>query len=191
MNRTLGAVLSVLIGIAVFGLFPAESGAANHTITVDDFLFAPAKKHVQVNDSVIWIWAGSFSHSTTSDAGSGKTWNSGLKTSGRFGIKITAADGAGPFPYHCSLHLSMKDTIFVDPPPACCPNLTGNIDCDAGQGVDISDLSRLIDNLYISFSPLCCDKAANTDGQLGVDISDLTRLIDFLYISFSPLAACQ
>jgi hypothetical protein len=72
----------------------------------------------------------------------------------------------------------------------CCSGLTGNIDCDTGGAIDISDLSRLIDNLFISLSPLCCPAEANCDGQSGVDISDLSRLIDFLYISFNPLAPC-
>jgi hypothetical protein len=70
---------------------------------------------------------------------------------------------------------------------------TGNIDCDPGKGVDISDLSTLIDFLYISFTPLCCDQAANIDGDPagGIDISDLSGLIDFLYISFTPTALCK
>ena len=73
----------------------------------------------------------------------------------------------------------------------CCINRTGNVDCDPADGVDISDLAALIDNLYISFSPLCCPKEANIDGQPGTDIADLSTLIDYLYISFTPTAACQ
>lgn len=73
----------------------------------------------------------------------------------------------------------------------CCTGSAGNIDCDPDANIDISDLSALVDNLYISLSPLCCDKAANCDGQPGVDISDLSALVDFLYISFTPLAVCQ
>jgi hypothetical protein len=75
----------------------------------------------------------------------------------------------------------------------CCVGLTGNVDCDLLDGVDISDLTRLIDYLYITFAPLCCPGEANTDGDLlgGVDISDLTALIDYLYISFTPTADCQ
>lgn len=74
----------------------------------------------------------------------------------------------------------------------CCVGASGNVDCSAGDGVDISDLSALIDYLYISFTPLCCKKEANIDGDLsaGVDISDLSALIDYLYISFSPPAVC-
>ena len=75
----------------------------------------------------------------------------------------------------------------------CCQGRTGNVDCDPANGVDISDLSRLIDYLYISFSPLCCKKAANVDGSPdgNIDISDLSALIDFLYITFTPTAMCQ
>lgn len=73
----------------------------------------------------------------------------------------------------------------------CCVGLTGNVDCDPENKCDISDLSALIDNLYISFAPLCCQAEANVDGQSGIDISDLSALIDYLYISFTPPAACQ
>jgi hypothetical protein len=76
---------------------------------------------------------------------------------------------------------------------SCCTNKTGNVDCDPSDGVDISDLSALIDNLYISFAPLCCKSEANVDGSVdgNIDISDLSALIDYLYISFTPPAACQ
>jgi sugar lactone lactonase YvrE len=75
----------------------------------------------------------------------------------------------------------------------CCTDRTGNVDCDVSNGIDISDLSALIDNLYISYTALCCTKEANVDGSIDgkIDISDLSALIDYLYISFTPPAACQ
>ncbi len=73
----------------------------------------------------------------------------------------------------------------------CCVAQTGNIDCDPTNGVDIGDLTTLIDNLFISFTPLCCDAEANCDGLGGIDIGDLTALIDNLFITFTPLAGCQ
>jgi hypothetical protein len=78
-------------------------------------------------------------------------------------------------------------------PPSCCVGVTGNVDGDPLEGIDISDLSALIDFLYISFTPPACMAEANTDGDIGggVDISDLSALIDFLYISFTPTATCQ
>lgn len=77
------------------------------------------------------------------------------------------------------------------PMPPCCSGSAGNVDCDPENGTDISDLSRLIDFLYILFDPLCCEPSANLDGQMGTDISDLSALIDYLYISFTPPANCQ
>lgn len=76
---------------------------------------------------------------------------------------------------------------------SCCVGLTGNVDCDPTDGADISDLTALIDNLYISFTPLCCSAEANTDGSVdgNIDISDLTALIDYLYISFTLPAVCR
>lgn len=72
----------------------------------------------------------------------------------------------------------------------CCTGSRGNVDCDPANQIDISDLSRLIDNLFISFLPLCCVQAANCDADAGVDISDLSALINYLYISFTPLPGC-
>ena len=75
----------------------------------------------------------------------------------------------------------------------CCVGLTGNVDCDPTDGVDISDLSALIDYLYITFTPLCCKQEGNVDGSVegNIDISDLSALIDYLYISFTPPSGCQ
>jgi hypothetical protein len=73
----------------------------------------------------------------------------------------------------------------------CCVGRAGNVDCDPTSQVDISDLSALIDNLYITMTALCCPKAANIDGAEGIDISDLSALIDYLYISFTLPAACN
>jgi hypothetical protein len=82
--------------------------------------------------------------------------------------------------------------VYISP-GACCLGYVGNVDCDPSDNIDISDLTALIDNLYISFTTLCCKEEANVDGSQdgSVDISDLTALIDYLYISFTPLKACQ
>jgi hypothetical protein len=74
----------------------------------------------------------------------------------------------------------------------CCVGRTGNVDCDPEGRVDISDLSAMIDHLYISLAPPCCYSAMNIDGdpQFGLDISDLSALIDYLYMSFTLPAAC-
>ncbi|MBN1213209.1 MAG: hypothetical protein JXA92_11600 [candidate division Zixibacteria bacterium] len=75
--------------------------------------------------------------------------------------------------------------------PDCCEGFTGNVDCSDIENPDISDITRLIDYLYLSHNPLCCPEEADADVSGGQpDISDITRLIDFLYLSHQPLAGC-
>lgn len=60
-------------------------------------------------------------------------------------------------------------------------------DMDNSDNVDISDLSAMIDYLYISFNPSCIQQAADVTHDGLQDISDLSALIDYLYISFTAL----
>lgn len=70
--------------------------------------------------------------------------------------------------------------------------LTGNVNCSECEGPDISDITRLIDYLYLSHEPLCCPKEADVDVSGGEpDISDITYLIDHLYLSHKSLPLCQ
>lgn len=82
----------------------------------------------------------------------------------------------------------------------CCVGERGHVtvepNCDlSDDGCDISDLTTLINHLFISFDPLCCVGEAdlspwgNPDGS--VDIADLTGLIDHLFISFGQLPVCS
>jgi len=75
----------------------------------------------------------------------------------------------------------------------CCVGLTGNVNCDEEDVVDISDITFLIDNLYLSHRPLCCLEETNSSGdeEKIIDITDITALIAYLYISHDPLPACQ
>lgn len=74
---------------------------------------------------------------------------------------------------------------------SCCIGVTGNVDCSETEEPDISDITRLIDFLYISHAELCCPDEANVD-KVGEepDISDITYLIDYLYISHRALPDC-
>jgi hypothetical protein len=81
---------------------------------------------------------------------------------------------------------------YADSPIACCNGITGNVDGDEGELVDIGDLTALIDYLYIENTPPICQAEANIDGDSrgSVDIGDLTALIDYLYISLIPPSPC-
>jgi hypothetical protein len=71
-------------------------------------------------------------------------------------------------------------------------------DCDQSGAVDITDISVLVDNQFLTLTPLVCEDAANinypgsgystTDAV--VDISDLTILIDNQFLSLAPLPPC-
>ena len=79
--------------------------------------------------------------------------------------------------------------LYVGP---CCIGYTGNVDCSYYEEPDISDITRLIDYLYISNDPLCCFEEADANGSGGEDpdISDITRIIDYLYLTHDPLPNC-
>ncbi len=117
---------------------------------------------------------------------------------GSFDLSSFGEDGRGEI-YICGHGSGRVSKIVPNGVPsacdgsmACCAGSVGNIDASPDQNVDISDLSGLIDYLYISFIPLACTAEANCDGSPdgNIDIADLSSLIDFLYISFIPLPLC-
>ena len=69
---------------------------------------------------------------------------------------------------------------------------TGNIDCDAEAKRNLSDITRLIDRVYISKLALCCENSGNSDGDAGgkINLADITALIDHVYISKGELSPC-
>ncbi|MBN1213208.1 MAG: hypothetical protein JXA92_11595 [candidate division Zixibacteria bacterium] len=83
----------------------------------------------------------------------------------------------------------MAMCLFED--TVCCAGDRGNVNCSLVEVPDISDITRLIDYLYLSHTALCCPEEADVNGSGGEpDISDITRLIDFLYLSHAPLPGC-
>jgi len=74
----------------------------------------------------------------------------------------------------------------------CCIGFADNADCSESEVPDISDITRLIDYLYLTHAPLCCPNEAdsNGSGDEEPDISDITALINYLYTEHLPLATC-
>lgn len=70
---------------------------------------------------------------------------------------------------------------------------TGNTNCDVEGKRNLADITRLIDNVYISKQPLCCTENGNVNGDTGdkVNLADITRLIDHVYISKNETASCN
>jgi len=84
----------------------------------------------------------------------------------------------------------------------CCMGNVGSVhlvpNCDPStQMVTVSDLTDLIDHLFINFTPLCCREESDVSPlisggvpDMSVDVSDMQALIDYLFITFTPLPAC-
>ncbi|MDF1544674.1 MAG: CHRD domain-containing protein [bacterium] len=110
-----------LIAFTIFLLcaFSISANAVIHEIEVGSFFFAPVGPDPTVinhGDTVRWTFVGGF-HTSTADGTSPVFWDSGLMSSGSFERQFTAADGFGPFPYHCTPHsATMFDTIYIAPP---------------------------------------------------------------------------
>ena len=80
---------------------------------------------------------------------------------------------------------------------ACCCGYytsghTGNTDCDAAGKIALSDITKLIDRVYLSKQPLCCEANGNVDGDSegAMSLADITKLIDHVYLSKQPTALC-
>ncbi|MFZ5979683.1 MAG: M14 family zinc carboxypeptidase [Candidatus Zixiibacteriota bacterium] len=74
--------------------------------------------------------------------------------------------------YSNMVHVSVEGTFYC-----------GDVNCSNELEPDIADITRIIDYLYLSHSPLCNPEAADVNGSGGEpDISDITSLISYLYL---------
>jgi hypothetical protein len=79
---------------------------------------------------------------------------------------------------------------------SCCGlhnnNYTGNTDCSDDGKRNLADITRLIDRVYGSKQPLCCEENGNVDGdpESKLNLADITRLIDHIYIGKGETALC-
>ncbi len=89
------------------------------------------------------------------------------------------------------------DEISYCDASSCCgfytAGTTGNINCDNGGDVNLADITRLIDAIYISHDALCCEGNSNIDGdaEVNINLADITMLIDHVYITKQGLATCE
>ena len=70
---------------------------------------------------------------------------------------------------------------------------TGNTDCDVQGKENLADITMLIDRVYLSKTPLCCEPNGNVDGDAAnaLNLADITVLIDHVYLSKKPTALCE
>lgn len=95
-------------------------------------------------------------------------------------------------------------TEFTSPTPgssngggSCCTGQTVG-DCDCSGLVDIADIQVLVDHMFLTLAPLCCEAECNINypgsghasADTLVDITDLQVLIEHFYITLLPLPTC-
>jgi plastocyanin len=94
-----------------------ETGPTKHTVTVDNFAFAPKDLTIKVGDTVEWTWVAG-SHSVTS--------GTSCTSDGKFDSTLVPPpktfthtfDTAGSFPYFCIAHCAssgMVGSVTVTP----------------------------------------------------------------------------
>jgi plastocyanin len=86
--------------------------ATTTMVTVRNFEFEPSQITVAPGTTVTWKFEGPAQHTSTSDAGSAMTWDSGLKSPGE-SFSLTFNE-KGTFSYHCTPHPQMKGTVIVE-----------------------------------------------------------------------------
>jgi len=72
--------------------------------------------------------------------------------------------------------------------PCCLAPTVGDV--DQSGVVDITDIQMMVDNQFISLTPLLCKEEGDLDFSHIVDISDLQILIDNQFLTLSPLMPC-
>jgi hypothetical protein len=70
----------------------------------------------------------------------------------------------------------------------CIPPTVGDV--DQSGGVDITDVQVLVDNQFLTLTPLVCEAEGDLDFSGVVDITDLQILIDNQFLTLTPLPPC-
>ena len=87
---------------------------------------------------------------------------------------------------------AVADYCTIDTTQPCCQGPTGNVNDDPQGNVTLTDLTVLVNFLFVTFEPLACPAEANMSGDAECDLNltDLTRLVNFLFVTFEPVAEC-
>ena len=87
----------------------STGSATVHNISIVGLDFSPADITISQGDTVRWTNLDGVIHTSTSDA---LIWNSGFLGTGQSYAR--QFNDLGTFPYHCTLHPTMTDTITVE-----------------------------------------------------------------------------
>ncbi len=89
----------------------------------------------------------------------------------------------------CGEVASLSPFVLALPASCCVPPTVGDV--DQSGVVDITDISVLIDNQFLTLTPLDCEPEGDVDFSGVVDISDVSVLIDNQFLTLTPLPPCS
>ena len=74
--------------------------------------------------------------------------------------------------------------------PSCCVGETGDVNSDGNR--TLTDLTQLVNYLFVTFVAPACPTAANTNGDAAcaITLTDLTRLVNRLFVTFVACEPC-
>ncbi|MCP4684089.1 MAG: hypothetical protein GY867_01455 [bacterium] len=135
----------------------------------------PASTAVNSGEQVLW---------RVISGGGGKGFSTGIYLNGTLG---QSAVERGTYPGYAVRHGFWQ--LFTGGGGTCCiPPTVGDV--DQSGGVDITDVSVLIDNQFLTLTPLVCDVEGDVDFSGMTDITDLSILIDNQFLTLTPLLPC-
>jgi hypothetical protein len=75
-------------------------------------------------------------------------------------------------------------------PTGCCNGIRGNINGDALEEIDISDVTYLVTYMFRGGGAPTCEEEADLNGDSSVDIADLTTLVSYSFKSGPAPVGC-
>ena len=103
----------LLLAALLIGSVSAAS-AANHRVTVSNFVFTPSTVNAAVGDTITWVFVNGMHTTTSTNIPAGaRPWNAPIDVSHtRFRIRVRVA---GTYSYQCNFHFAqgMVGTIVV------------------------------------------------------------------------------
>jgi plastocyanin len=109
MRKSLTITLTLVAMFAATLSLAPSADAVTYEVEIEDFAFTPGSMHINPGDAIEWRNRDAVQHTSTSDEG---LWNSGLLAEDQTFTFIFNDEGV--YPYHCSPHPFMVDTIFVE-----------------------------------------------------------------------------
>jgi plastocyanin len=101
MNRLLFAVVALTL--------PMAAGAAEHTIVIDGFRYAPQALRVKSGDTVVWVNRDIVEHTATASNGAFDSKTVRPQRQWQW-----VATQRGQYAYICAFHPNMKGVVEVD-----------------------------------------------------------------------------